>query len=172
MGSMAEGNSNNQGNLGGQQATDGGPQIKARVLAQYIKDLSFENPNVHRLFENPGSSPNLQIEVNVNVAKMKDKVFESAIEFKAQASNDGGVVYDLELSYAGLFEIDSMPDQMVEPFLLVNCPTLIFPYLRRLVQDLTREGGFPPLVLDPIDFGGLYVSRQRERMGQTPIKLS
>jgi preprotein translocase subunit SecB len=169
---MAEGNSNNQGNLGGQQANEGAPQIKARVLGQYIKDLSFENPNVRRLFENPGSSPNLRIEVNVNVAKVKDKVFESAIAFKAEATNDAGVVYDLELAYAGLFEIDSMPEQMVEPFLMVNCPTLIFPYLRRLVQDLTREGGFPPLVLDPIDFGSIYVNRQRERAAHGAVKWS
>ena len=169
---MAEGNSNNQGNLGGQQANDGVPQIKARVLGQYIKDLSFENPNVRRLFDNPGSPPNLRVEVNVNVAKIRDKVFESAIAFKAEATNDAGVVYDLELAYAGLFEIDSMPEQMMEPFLLVNCPTLIFPYLRRLVQDLTREGGFPSLVLDPIDFGSLYVNRQREQAGQAAIKWS
>ena len=133
------------------------------MLGQYIKDLSFENPNVRRLFDNPGSPPELRIEVNVNVTKLKEKVFESAIQFKAEATNDTGVVYDLELTYAGLFEMDSMPEQMMEPFLLVNCPALIFPYLRRLVQDLTREGGFPPLVLDPIDFGSLYVSQQRER---------
>src|SRR6478672_11824546 len=108
---MAEGNSNNLGNLGGQKANDGAPQMKVRVLGQYIKDLSFENPNVHRLFENPGSSPNLRVEVTVNIAKLKDKVFESAIAFKAEATNDAGVVYDLELAYAGLFEIDSMPEQ-------------------------------------------------------------
>jgi preprotein translocase subunit SecB len=169
---MAEGNSNNLGNLGGQQANDSVPQIKARVLGQYIKDLSFENPNVRRLFDNPGSPPNLRVEVNVNAAKIRDKVFESAIEFKAEATNDTGVVYDLELAYAGLFEIDSMPEQMMEPFLLVNCPTLVFPYLRRLVADLTREGGFPPLTLDPIDFGSLYVNRQREQAGRAAIKSS
>ena len=70
----------------------------------------------------------------------------------------------------GLFQVDNMPEQMLEPFLLVNCPALLFPYLRRLVQDLTREGGFPPLVLDPIDFGNLYVNRQREKAGQPAIK--
>jgi preprotein translocase subunit SecB len=168
---MAEGNNNNLGNLGGQQG-QGMPQIKARVLGQYIKDLSFENPNVRRLIENPGSPPQLRVEVNVNVTKLKDKVFESAIQFKAEATNDTGVVYDLELTYAGLFEVDSMPEQMMEPFLLVNCPALIFPYLRHIVQSMTSEGGFPPLVLDPIDFGSLYVSQQRERAGQSAIKLS
>ena len=108
--------------------------------------------------------------MNVNVTKMAEKVFESAIQFKAEATSDTGVIYDLELAYAGLFEIDNMPEQMLEPFLLVNCPALLFPYLRRLVADLTREGGFPPLLLDPIDFANLYMSRQRERAEQAAVK--
>jgi preprotein translocase subunit SecB len=136
--------------------------VQARVLGQYIKDLSFENPNVHKLLEGPGDNPNLQVEVNVNATKMQDKIYESAIAFKAQASNKAGVIYDLELSYAGLFQIEPMPDQALQHFLLINCPALLFPFLRRLVADLTREGGFPPLLLDPIDFAGLYLKRQRE----------
>ena len=67
------------------------------------------------------------------------------------------MIYDLELAYAGLFEIENMPEQALEPFLLINCPALLFPFLRRLVADLTREGGFPPLLLDPIDFAGLFM---------------
>ena len=69
------------------------------------------------------------------------------------------MIYDLELAYAGLFEIQSMPEQALEPFLLINCPALLFPFLRRLVADLTREGGFPPLLLDPIDFAGLFMQQ-------------
>ena len=171
---MAEGNNNNAGKVGGLQAGEATPQTQVRVLGQYIKDLSFENPNVRQLFDNPGQQqqPNLRVEVSVNIARMAEKVFESSIEFKAEATIDTGVVYDLELAYAGLFQIDNMPEQMLEPFLLVNAPSLLFPYLRRLVQDLTREGGFPPLVLDPIDFGSLYVNRQREQAGQTTIRVN
>src|SRR5262249_48488930 len=93
-GSMVEGN-NNTGNLGGQQANEGAPQMKARVLGQYIKDLSFENPNVRKLFGNPGSQPNVRVEVSVNANNMREKLFESTIQFKAEASNDAGVLYDL-----------------------------------------------------------------------------
>jgi preprotein translocase subunit SecB len=164
---MAEGDNNN---MGGQQPGEGGAQV--RVLGQYIKDLSFENPNVRKLLDNPANQqqPNLRVEVSVNIARMAEKVFESAIQFKAEATTDAGVIYDLELAYAGLFQLDNMPEQMLEPFLLVNAPALLFPYLRRLVGDLTREGGFPPLVLDPIDFGNLYMNRQRERAGQSAAK--
>ena len=93
-------------------------------------------------------------------------MFESAILFKAEATSETGVIYDLELTYAGLFEIESMPEQTLEPFLLINCPSLLFPFLRRLVADLTREGGFPPLLLDPIDFASLFMQRQQQGAAQ------
>ena len=141
-----------------------------RVLAQYIKDLSFENPNVQKLLDSPGEPPNLRVEVNVNASKIADKTFESAILFKAEATSKLGIIYDLELSYAGMFQIENMPEPSLEPFLLINCPSLLFPFARRLVADLTREGGFPPLLLDPIDFGGLFVKRQQEKQEQNQPK--
>jgi preprotein translocase subunit SecB len=142
--------------------------VQVRIIGQYIKDLSFENPNIRKLLGGPGEKPNLRVEVNVNAVKMADKVFESAIEFKAEAANKDGVIYDLELTYAGLFQVESMPEEALEPFLLINCPALLFPFLRRLVADITREGGFPPLMLDPIDFAGLYMSR-RQQKGNAPV---
>lgn len=150
------------------QGAAGVQAINARVVAQYIKDLSFENPNIMKLLEGPGESPNLEVNVDVKTQQMGPKLFESAIEFKATAVSKTGTIYDLECVYAGLFQIESMPAHMMEPFLLVNCPALIFPYLRRLVADLTREGGFPPLTLDPIDFGALYVRRQQELAANAP----
>jgi preprotein translocase subunit SecB len=174
-GSMAEGDNSNAGNMGGNLAGEAAPQTQVRVLGQYIKDLSFENPNVRKMLDNSNTQqqqPNLRVEVSVNISKMAEKVFESSIQFKAEATNDTGVIYDLELAYAGLFQVDNMPEQMLEPFLLVNCPSLLFPYLRRLAADLTREGGFPPLVLDPIDFGNLYMSRQREKAAQAAVKTN
>jgi preprotein translocase subunit SecB len=137
-------------------------QVQVRVVGQYIKDLSFENPNVRRLLGGPGEQPALRVEVNVNATKLADKMFESAIQFKAEAASKTGVIYDLELAYAGLFEVQNLPDQALEPFLLINCPSLLFPFLRRIVADLTREGGFPPLLLDPIDFAALFVQRQQQ----------
>ncbi|KUO68071.1 MAG: protein-export protein SecB [Alphaproteobacteria bacterium BRH_c36] len=153
-------------------AVGGQPGIQAQVVAQYIKDLSFENPNVEKLMSGPGENPNMKLEVNVNARRMSDKegLFESAIDFKAHATNEAGTIYQLEVVYAGIFRIKNIPEEALEPFLLINCPALIFPYLRRLASDLTREGGFPPLLLDPIDFAGLYVRRKQQEAGsaETP----
>lgn len=148
---------------GGSREPGPGQQAQVRVLAQYIKDLSFENPNVRKLLETQGEPPNLRVEVNVNASKVADKAYESAIHLKAEATNNLGTIYDLELAYAGMFQIDNIPEPSLEPFLLINCPSLLFPFARRLVADLTREGGFPPLLLDPIDFAGLFVKRQQEK---------
>ena len=158
---MAEQGSN--GTSGEAGAAGAQPPFQARVVGQYIKDLSFENPNVGKLLQTQGENPNLQLEVNVNAKTVSKDLYESAIEFKANASNKSGVIYDLELVYAGLFKIENIPQQALEPFLLINCPLLLFPFLRRLAADLTREGGFPPLLLDPIDFGGLYMRRKQEQ---------
>ena len=140
------------------------PQV--RVMGQYIKDLSFENPNVSKLLSGPGDNPNLNIEVNVNATRMGNDVFESAINFKGTAQNAIGIIYDLELVYAGLFKIENVPEAALEQTLLINCPALLFPFLRRLIADISREGGFPPLMLDPIDFAGLYVARKQHLAGQ------
>ena len=146
------------------------PAVQVRVVGQYIKDLSFENPNVGRLLDGPGEKPALRVEVNVNATKVRDKVFESAIEFKAEANSKAGVIYDMELTYAGMFEVQNLPDQALEPFLLINCPALLFPFLRRLVADLTREGGFPPLLLDPIDFAALFMQKKQGQAAGQPAK--
>jgi preprotein translocase subunit SecB len=138
------------------------PPVVAQVVGQFIRDLSFENPNVHKLLEGPGENPNLKLEVNVNAERMQPELFQSAIEFKAHATNKDGTIYIMECVYGGLFKLQNIPENALEPFLLINCPTILFPFLRRLVADITREGGFPPLLLDPIDFGGLYIRRQQE----------
>jgi preprotein translocase subunit SecB len=137
-----------------------------RVVGQYIKDLSFENPNVTKMLDGPGENPNLQVEINVNATTVATDLYESAIEFKASATSKAGTIYDLEIIYAGMFKVENMPDQGLQPFLLINCPTLLFPFLRRLVADLTREGGFPPLLLDPVDFGQIFLRKQQEAAAQ------
>ena len=117
---------------------------------------------MRNLLDGPGEDPNLKLEVNVNAQRVGPDAYESAIDFKAHATNKTGVIYDLEIIYAGLFRIKNISEQSLEPFLLINCPTLLFPFLRRLAADITREGGFPPLLLDPIDFGALFMRRQQE----------
>lgn len=150
---------------GSNGATQQAPQqpVQVRILSQYVKDLSFENPIVRKLMATPGDSPNLKVEVNVNAERIEGDIFESAIEFKATATNNVGTIYVLETVYAGLFKIEAMPEQALEPFLLISGPTTIFPFLRRLVADVTREGGYPPLMLDPIDFASLFMRRQQEK---------
>ncbi|RZI37855.1 protein-export chaperone SecB, partial [Herbaspirillum sp. HC18] len=103
-----------------------GTQVIVRVAGQYIKDLSFENPNIRRLMDNVRDQPQLNVEVNVNAARLADNMYESAILFKAAATNKAGVIYDLELTYAGAFQIENMPEEALEGFLLINCPTLLF----------------------------------------------
>ena len=159
-------NAGNGGNKGAGQTE----QVQVRVIAQYIKDLSFENPNVRKLVETQDEGPNLRIEVNVNAAKVGDNKYESSIQLKAEATGKIGTIYDLELAFGGMFHIENMSEASLEPFLLINCPSLLFPFVRRLVADLTREGGFPPLLLDPIDFAGLFVKRQQEKMAQNQGK--
>ncbi len=162
---MADGKNGNGAAEQAAKANQGVAPIQAQVVGQYIKDLSFENPNIDTLMGGgPGENPNIQLEVNVDArtADAKNNVYESAINFRAHATSKIGTIYELEVVYAGLFRIQNIPKEAMEPFLLVNCPALLFPFLRRLLADITREGGFPPLLLDPIDFGALYVRRQQE----------
>jgi preprotein translocase subunit SecB len=138
------------------------PPVQVKVVGQYVKDLSFENPNIGKLLREPGDNPNLQLSINVSAHAVESDLYESAIDFNAQATNKHGTLYELEVVYAGLFKVQNLPPQALEPFLLINCPTILFPFLRRLVADVSREGGFPPLLLDPFDFASLYMRRQQE----------
>ena len=150
--------------------THAAPQAQVRVLGQFIKDLSFENPSIGRVQVAQDEQPNIRIEVNVNAQKMGINVYESVIELKAHCSVKAGILYDLEVEYGALLQVDNIPDASLEPFLLINCPALTFPFVRRLVADVTREGGFPPLLLDPIDFAGLYMQRrQQQGQGANPV---
>ncbi|MBA2126127.1 protein-export chaperone SecB [Hyphomicrobium methylovorum] len=142
------------------------PPIQAKIVSQYVKDLSFENPNVRKLISGKGDQPNIQVEVNVGAQRVENDLFESSIEFKATATNNLGTIYVIETVYAGLMKIESIPEESLEPFLLISGPTMVFPFLRRLVADVTREGGFPPLLLDPIDFASLYMRRQQQQQAE------
>ncbi len=137
-------------------------QPNAQVLGQFIKDLSFENPNIERMLDTGTEKPSLSVEVNVAARRIKDDIYESSIEFTAKAEIKDGVLYEMEVIYSGLFKLENLPAEAIEPVLLVNSPMLLFPFLRRVVADTTREGGFPPLFLDPIDFNHLYVTRKKE----------
>ncbi len=141
-------------------------QVQVRIAGQYIKDLSFESPNIGKLIASPPENPNLDVEINVGITSLGANLYESAIEFKARAKTKDMLIYELEIVYAGAFQIENAPPQALEPMLFVNCPALLFPFLRRTVADITREGGFPPLLLDPVDFGALYM--RKKQLGMPP----
>ena len=160
---MAE---NNGTNGGTPNSGDSSLQPQVNVVGQYIKDLSFESPDTQRFFRGPGKNPNLQLNFNVQVNKLPEGAYEVALSLEGEAKSDEGVLYNIELVYAGAFMLRNLPEEAIQPLLFIECPALLFPFARRLVADLTREGGFPPLLLDPIDFGGLY--RRRVETGQQP----
>lgn len=155
----------NGASANGNGASEAGASIQ--VVGQYLKDVSFESPKAPTSLKSPGNNPNLQVDIHVHVNKLDDNAYESAIQIKAHASNDEGTIYLIEAVYAGAFEINNIPKDALEPILLINCPTILYPFLRRIISDLTQEGGFPPLLLDPIDFSKLYQQRQAEQQQGT-----
>jgi len=130
------------------------PQI--RIRNQYIKDVSFENIAAQKGVV-PTTPPQVRVGVNLDAKKVGDtEVFEVILTLKINAESEGNPVFLMELDYAGMFEISNVPAAQMHPFLLIQCPTMIFPFARRIVSDMTRDGGFPPVNVDPIDFMALY----------------
>ena len=126
------------------------------ILAQFIKDLSFESPNSPISLQAPGENPKLEVNVQVQAFKHTDEIYEVDLIFNAKAESDSGVIYNVELVYGSMFQATNIPDEFILAVLYVDAPTVVFPFLRRVVADLTRDGGFQPLMLDPIDFAALY----------------
>lgn len=141
------------------------PQV--RINTQYVKDLSFENPNAPRVIAQPPQDTRLQINVDLDVIRLDETVFEVVLKLDIQAKSGETSVFVIDLAYAGVFTLQNIPAEQVEPVCLIECPRLIFPFARRVVADLTRDGGFMPLLLDPIDFMRLYQQhRQRQAEAQ------
>ncbi len=159
---MAENNNGNspKGSNGDQPTGGGGAEgdnkAQLSVLAQYVKDFSFESPGAPQTLQGPGQNPQLQIGVNVNAGPRGEDIYETVVHLEAHAKSDDGVINNVEMDYGGLFRIKNVPEKMLQPVLFVDCPTLLFPFVRRVIADVVRDGGFPPLMLDPIDFGRLY----------------
>ena len=133
------------------------PQIG--VLAQYVKDFSFENPNAPRSMTPSGQQPTINIQVNVDAAPMSATDFEVTLRLEGKAEIQGMLLFSFELVFAGAFRIQNVPADSLQPIVLIECPRLLFPFAREIIATAVRNGGFAPLLLDPIDFVGLY--RQR-----------
>jgi preprotein translocase subunit SecB len=147
----------------GQRAGTG---TQLNVLGQYIKDLSFESPGAPQALQAPPQNPQLQVSVNVSAAARPEDAYEVTLNIEVHAKSDTGVIYNVELAYGGLFRLRNIPQNLLQSVLFVDCPTILFPFLRRVLADITRDGGFPPLMLDPIDFSRLYAQNVAHAEGQ------
>jgi preprotein translocase subunit SecB len=146
--------------------TNGGPaqdQPQLTVVAQYIKDFSFENPNAPQSLTNRQEQPQIGIQINVGATPLSDSDIEVAIKLEGKGENGSTLLFRFELEFAGVFRIRNVPQESLNPLVLIECPRLLFPFAREIIATAVRNGGFPPLLLDPVDFAGLY----RQKMAQS-----
>ncbi|MDX3910070.1 MAG: protein-export chaperone SecB [Sphingobium sp.] len=132
------------------------PQIG--LITQYVKDLSFENPNAPAVYQWQ-TQPNIDVQFNIGADQVAEDVHEVALKIDVKATTSDGTAFAVELVYAGLFGMRNVPEDQIQPFMLAEAPRLLFPFARRILSDAVRDGGFPPLLLDPIDFQALYVQQ-------------
>ena len=138
---------------------------KMNILAQYVRDLSFENILAQKGVDGE-LNPEIQVNVNIDAKKRTtDKQFDVVVKLRvdSKSKNTNNVLFVLELDYGGVFQIENIPDDQLHPYLLIECPRMLFPFLRRIVSDITRDGGFPPLNLENIDFLKLYRQEIKRR---------
>lgn len=135
------------------------------ILAQYTKDLSFENPGAPRSLQARDKAPSININVNVNANPLSDTDFDVILSLSAEAKDGDKVVFATELVYGGVFRITGFPQEHMLPVLFIECPRLLFPFARQIISDVTRNGGFPPLMIDPIDFGQMFAQRLAQEQG-------
>jgi len=139
-----------------------------QVLAQFIRDFSFENPRAPNSLR-MDSRPEVDLGVEMGAKGRTDGLFEVDLKLTVKANTPEGAMFAIELVYGGLFQLSNIPQEMMEPTLLVECPRYLFPFARRIIADVTSDGGFvPPFFLDPIDFGSLYVQQKGNILAQQP----
>lgn len=152
-------------NSGGNGAGAGTPVREApslKVLAQYLKDFSFENPRAPLSFRGD-KAPAIDVNVDVQARAAGSDQYEVELSVSARAGQGEDTVFVVEGTYAGIFEIRNIPSAQLEPVMLVECPRLLFPFLRQIVSDATRNGNFPPLLLEPIDFMAIFMEKTAKR---------
>ena len=148
--------------------TNGGPEPAATslpqlsVVTQYIKDFSFENPNAPHSLVSGKQPPKIDIQINVNANPLSDTDIEVTLNLEGKANIEDNLLFGFELIYAGVFRIQNMPKESMSAIVLIECPRLLFPFAREIVATTVRNGGFPPLLLEPVDFVGLYRQKMSE----------
>ena len=157
----------------GNGAAPEAPQVRMQVMAQYIRDMSFENAVAQKGLAGSDVQPEIQVAVSLDARKRAvDHQYEVLNKYRVTSTNksDGATLFLLELEYGGVFHVEGVPEDQLHPFLLIECPRLLFPYVRRIVSDITRDGGFPPLNIDNVDFLLLYRQELARRQAQpTPV---
>ena len=151
------------------------PPPQLNVLAQYTKDLSFENPNAPASLAPQQQQPAINIQINVSANNIAEHEYEVTLSVEGKAENGGKLMFSFELSYAGVFRILNVPQENLHPLVMIECPRLLFPFAREIIATAVRDGGFPPLMLDPVDFVGLYrqnLERQAATQAATGAKPS
>jgi preprotein translocase subunit SecB len=146
--------------------TNGGPtpdlQPQLNVVAQYVKDFSFENPNAPQSLAPTQDQPQIGIQINVSASPMSETDIEVVLKLEGKGENKTGILFNFELEFAGVFRIRNVPQESLNAVVLIECPRLLFPFAREIIATSVRNGGFPPLLLDPVDFVSLY----RQKMAQ------
>jgi len=148
--------------------TNGGPAPAANplpqlnVVAQYIKDFSFENPNAPQSLAVGTTPPQIGIQINVNAKPLAENDIEVTLKLDGKAETNGNLMFRFELEFAGVFRIQNVPQESMNAIVLIECPRLLFPFAREIIATAVRNGGFPPLLLDPVDFVGLYRNKMSE----------
>lgn len=135
------------------------PQVRMSVLAQFVRDMSFENMVAQKGITGADVQPDIQVAVSLDARKRAaDHQFDVITKFKVTSKNkaNGETLFLLEVDYGGVFHVEGVPEEQLHPFLLIECPRLLFPFVRRIISDVTRDGGFPPLNIDTVDFMALY----------------
>lgn len=151
----------------------GAPQIKMSVLAQFVRDMSFENLVAQKGLSANEVQPDIQVQVSLDARKRaQDHQFDIVTKFKVTSKNkvNGDTLFLLEVDYGGIFHVEGVPDEQLHPFLMIECPRLMFPFVRRIISDVTRDGGFPPLNIDTVDFLALY-RQEIARRAQQPAEV-
>ena len=133
-------------------------EAQVSVLAQYVKDLSVENPSAPAVFQWQ-TQPSLDVQFNIGVEKRSEDLHEVTLKIDVSAKSENGVHFVVELAYGGLFGLRQVPEEALQPFLLIEAPRLLFPFARQIIAEAVSNTGFPPLMLDPIDFAGAYLSQ-------------
>ncbi len=163
---------NGNGNNGAAQPE--APQVRMQVLGQYVRDLSFENIVAQKGITNAEVQPDIQVQVSLDARKRSvENQYEVINKFKVTSKNkaDQSPLFLLELDYGAVFHIEGVPEEQLHPFLLIECPRMVFPFIRRIVSDVTRDGGFPPLNIDTVDYLSLYrqeLARRAQAQAQAP----